>query len=50
MLAVDREILTVATLTMYVALALVRLRHEQVRHVPPDVVLIADGIAAEDLL
>ena len=37
-------------LTVDVALALVRLRDEQVRHMPSNVVLIADSVATKDLL
>lgn len=36
--------------TVNVALALVRLRDEQVGHMSADMVLVADGVAAEDLL
>lgn len=44
LLAQDRQ------LTVNIALALICLCHEQVRYVPSNVVLIADGIATEDLL
>lgn len=40
----------VLTLTVNVTLSLVGLRHEQVRHMPSDVVLIAHGIATKDFL
>ena len=38
------------TLTVNIALSLVCLRDKQIRHVPPDAVLITNGVAAEDLL
>lgn len=35
---------------MNVALAFVRLRDEQIRHMPSNVVFVTDGIASEDFL
>ena len=39
-----------SVLTVNVTLAFVRLRHEQVRHMPANPVLVAHGVAAKDLL